>query len=44
MFKDRDFMDRSVLKIIVDNGLAPLFYSDKVGILLDKIWDGMKTD
>jgi len=37
-------MDRNLLKIIVDNEYAPLFHSDKVGILLDKIWDGMKSD
>jgi hypothetical protein len=44
IYNDRDFIDRSLLKIITDNGYDLLFHSDKVGILLEKIWDGRNTD
>lgn len=44
VYLDKDFYDRTLLKIITDNGFAPLFHSDKVGILLEKIWDGKHTD
>lgn len=38
-----DFKDRSILKIITDNGFGPLFASFKVGVLLNEIWVGKST-
>lgn len=33
-FFERDFKDRTVIKIIIDNNFAPLMYNAKVDILL----------
>jgi len=43
MFLDLDFKDRTLLKIITENGFGPLFASSKVNILLNEIWAGKKT-
>jgi hypothetical protein len=43
VFTDSDFMDRTVLKIATMNGFSELCISDKVGVLLEEIWQGKKT-
>lgn len=43
MFLDLDFKDRTLLKLITDNGFGPLLASYKVNILLNEIWVGKKT-
>ena len=40
---DRDFKNRTVLKIIIDNRFWPLLSSDKINILIEEIWVGKKT-
>jgi hypothetical protein len=42
-FLDIDFKDRTVLKIITQNGFAPLMQNPKVNILLEEIWVGKNT-
>jgi hypothetical protein len=33
-----------MLKIITDNEFIPFFESDKIGLLIGKIWDGIATE
>ena len=40
IFMDRDFLDRSTLKLITDFEFEPLLKDDKVSALLDKLWIG----
>ena len=42
-FMDRDFKNRTVLKIIIDNRFWPLLSSEKINILIEEIWVGKKT-
>lgn len=42
-FMDRDFKNRSVLKIITENNFSPLLSSEKINILIEEIWVGKKT-
>jgi hypothetical protein len=43
IYLDRDFKDRTVLKIITQNRYDQLMKHDKVDILIEKIWDGKKS-
>ena len=43
VFLDKDFKDRTVLKIATQNEFAPLCVSDKVNVLLQEIWEGKNT-
>lgn len=42
-FLDRDFLERTVLKIITENEYAPLMSSPKVSVLIQSMWAGKKT-
>jgi hypothetical protein len=42
-FMDRDFKNRTVLKIITDNDFQILLSSEKINILIQEIWVGKKT-
>lgn len=43
VFLDTDFKDRTVLKIITQNGYAVLMQNPKVNILLEEIWVGKNS-
>jgi hypothetical protein len=43
VFLDVDFLDRTVLKIITNNGFAPLMQNPNVNILLEELWVGKNT-
>mmetsp|Transcript_45393 Transcript_45393/g.33177 ORF Transcript_45393/g.33177 Transcript_45393/m.33177 type:complete len:248 (+) Transcript_45393:1299-2042(+) len=43
IFLDVDFKDRTVLKIITKNSFSELFFTYKVNILLEEIWQGKHT-
>lgn len=43
IFLDTDFRDRTILKIVTDNGFQPLFISYKVNVLLQEIWEGKNS-
>ena len=40
---DKDFHERTMLKIITDKKFSGLFSSDRVHVLLDEIWEGEET-
>jgi DNA-binding PadR family transcriptional regulator len=42
-FLDRDFRNRTVLKIISENKFYPLLSSEKVNRLINELWVGSKT-
>lgn len=42
-FLDRDFKNRTVLRIITDNKFYPLLSSEKVNRLIQEIWVGVKS-
>lgn len=43
VFLDTDFKDRTILKIVTDNGFQPIFSSYKVNVLLQEIWEGKNS-
>ena len=44
IFMDKDFHDRTVLKIITDNKIMSFIVINKLHFLIDKIWDGKESD
>ena len=42
-FLDRDFKNRTVLRVIAENKFYPLLSSEKVNRLIQEIWVGAKT-
>lgn len=43
-FLDKDFQDRTVLKIITDNQIMTFIVISKLHFLIDKIWSGKDSD
>lgn len=43
VYMDTDFQGRTLLRIIVDNGLEPLVKCIKVDDLIERLWTGKET-
>lgn len=43
IFLDVDFKERTILKIVTDNGFEPIFASYKINVLLNEIWEGKNS-
>jgi len=43
IFMDTDFKDRTVFNLITTFAYEPLMRDDKVGVLLDELWEGKLT-